>query len=286
MLCLVFSLGGMSLLLSRDALPGDPLYGIKRTAEAASLGLTFGDEPKALKHLEFATSRVSEMEALAARYSADNAPVGAYLSALTDFENDATAGTRQLIAFTTQNDGKLLGTLSSWASQQRERLTTIVPRLPGSVRDRQNSTVGLLAKITGRADALGARLDCYQLTTGTADEIGPLPAGSVCDRPSTPGSVPGQETGSRAPADPQQPGTVPGDPAQPGVPDQQATPPTGPQPSTTQPPLVDALPLPDPVLPLPPGSTQPTVPPLVIPLPLPPITVPPLLPGLPPIHVG
>ena len=35
---------GMSLLLSRDALPGDALYGIKRTAESASLGLTFGDE--------------------------------------------------------------------------------------------------------------------------------------------------------------------------------------------------------------------------------------------------
>ncbi len=98
-LALVGSLTGMSLLLSRDALPGDALYGVKRTAEAASLGLTFGDEGKALKHLEFASARVSEIETLARRYpDRDSAPVGGYLTALTDFDNDAAAGSRQLIA--------------------------------------------------------------------------------------------------------------------------------------------------------------------------------------------
>ena len=83
LLALVLSLTGMSLLLARDALPGDTLYGIKRTAEAASLGLTFGDEPKALKHLEFAASRVTEIETLAQRYANPaDAPVGGYLTAL------------------------------------------------------------------------------------------------------------------------------------------------------------------------------------------------------------
>src|SRR5262249_32793375 len=57
-LCLLMSLSGMSLLLSRDALPGDALYSFKRTAESAELGLAFGDQPKALKHLEFASTRV------------------------------------------------------------------------------------------------------------------------------------------------------------------------------------------------------------------------------------
>ncbi|MGH9208356.1 MAG: hypothetical protein ACRD1G_17680, partial [Acidimicrobiales bacterium] len=41
-LCLVMSLSGMSFLLSRDALPGDALYTVKRSAESAELGLTFG----------------------------------------------------------------------------------------------------------------------------------------------------------------------------------------------------------------------------------------------------
>lgn len=87
---LMFALAGMSLLLSRDALPGDTLYGIKRTAEAASLGLTFGDESKALKHLEFANARIGEMETLAQRYmDPADVPAGSYLTALTDFDTDA-----------------------------------------------------------------------------------------------------------------------------------------------------------------------------------------------------
>src|SRR4051812_24467473 len=60
-LCLLMSLSGMSLLLSRDAVPGDALYSFKRTAESAELGLTFGDQPKALKHLEFASARINEI---------------------------------------------------------------------------------------------------------------------------------------------------------------------------------------------------------------------------------
>ena len=84
-LCLILSLGAMSLLLSRDALPGDPLYAIKRTAESASFGLAFDDATKAHKHLEFATARIDEMEGMVAR---GNTPIGSYLTALTDFDTD------------------------------------------------------------------------------------------------------------------------------------------------------------------------------------------------------
>src|SRR5262249_8903376 len=66
-LCLLVALSGMSLVLARDALPGDALYGVKRSAESAELGLTFGDEPRGFKHLQFATARVDEIEAIAAR---------------------------------------------------------------------------------------------------------------------------------------------------------------------------------------------------------------------------
>ena len=44
--CLVLVLSGMTLLLSRNALPGDPLYGVRRTVESATLGLTSGDDAK------------------------------------------------------------------------------------------------------------------------------------------------------------------------------------------------------------------------------------------------
>lgn len=277
-LALVGSLTGMSLLLSRDALPGDALYGFKRTAEAASLGLTFGEESKALKHLDFASARISEIETLARRYpDADGAPTGSYLTALTDFDNDAAAGSRQLIALADSGQLELLGT---WASQHESRLTEVV--LPPTVRAREAASIDLLGQIAGRAQALLARMGCQQVTSGSFDEVGALPATGRCDR--APGAGPGRSLPpSGAPTPTPTPGQV-----QPTPPPSGAGTPPGDQP----PPL---LPLPgvetgqpgtgEKSGEAPPAGTgsSPTV---ELPLPLPGIEVPPLLPGLPGISVG
>src|SRR4051812_8487400 len=180
-LVLVFALAGMSLLLSQGALPGDPLYGVKRTAEAASMGLTFGDEPKALKHLEFAAARVDEMETLARRHpDLTEAPVGGYLTALTDFDADATTASSQLIALATRGDLPQLGSLKTWAGQQHVRPDAPAPHLPVPVRERAKASRQILVRIAERVTALLDRADCYQITTGTADDIGLLPAADTC----------------------------------------------------------------------------------------------------------
>jgi hypothetical protein len=156
-LCLVLSLAGMSLLLSRDALPGDALYGMKRTAESASLGLTFGNESKALKRLEFAVARISEMETLV---DGGAAPLGSYLTALTDFDADAAAGARELTTIGANGDERVLTSLD------------------------------LLARMSQRALDLRARTNCSPVTTGTSDDVGPLPATTPCDAaPSTQNSA-------------------------------------------------------------------------------------------------
>jgi hypothetical protein len=283
-LALVGSLTGMSLLLSRDALPGDALYGVKRTAEAASLGLTFGDEGKALKHLEFAAARVSEIETLARRYpDRDSAPVGGYLTALTDFDNDAAAGSRQLVAAATRSDGRQLDALTAWAQQQSSRLTAVSALLPSAARARDSASLALLDKISTRAGALFARMDCYQITSGSSDDVGALPASGVCEHangsrpdPNAPGgSAPGGTDSSVQPTVPPsgaQLTPVPGRPGQPPLPPVGRTvePPASEDPRTdqtgTQPPSDD-------------GSIN-------IPLPLPGVTLPPLLPGLPGIGIG
>jgi hypothetical protein len=288
-LCLVFALGGMSLLLSRDALPGDALYGIKRSAEAASLGLAFGDEQKAFKHLEFATSRVNEMETLAQRYGPGDSPVGGYLSALTDFDTDASAGSRQLIALTTRQDGTLLSTLSSWARQQAGRLTAITDRLPDAARNREASSLALVNSIADRADALSARLPCEQITSGNADDIGALPAATPCGSAGGPVNgtgTPGTGTNPNPSVNPSvtvTPGPNPsGVPGQPNPPEDQTGMPGMPGAPIVAPPSAGSQP--------PSGgtgaTTTSTAPPLVIPLPLPPISLGPLLPGLPGLQLG
>jgi hypothetical protein len=283
-LALVGSLTGMSLLLARDALPGDALYGVKRTAEAAELGLTFGDQGKALKHLEFASARVGEIETLARRYpDRESAPVGGYLTALTDFDNDAAAGSRELIALATRSDGSQLDSLSAWASQQSSRLTAVSPLLPSAARNRDTASLALLDKIATRASALSKRLDCYQITSGSADDVGALPASGACDK----------QSGARP--DPNAPGGSSGTEGsvQPTVPPSGAQQPPNAQPTGSLPPLP---PVARTVVP-PAGSedsstdetgTNPPAndPSIDVPLPLPGVTVPPLLPGLPGISIG
>jgi hypothetical protein len=271
-LALAGSLVGMSVLLARDALPGDALYGVKRTAEAASLGLTFGDEPKALKHLEFAAARVSEIETLARRYPrATDAPVGGYLTALTDFDNDATAGSRQLIRLATSADGRLLESLRDWSEQQASRLRQIADQLPEAARNREIASRELLDRITTRTDDLLGRMDCYQITSGSFDDIGALPATGRCEDQPTPAS-------SATP--PSVSSTTDSSGSATGA-------------ETPSPPLPPAEPTPDvPLVPMPgatvsvPPITSPTSPTTTTTITPPVIELPPLLPGLPGLSIG
>jgi len=269
-LCLVLSLAGMSLLLSRDALPGDALYGMKRTAESASLGFTFGDESKALKRLEFAAARLAEMETLADQYG-DDGPLGGYLTALTDFDADAAAGSRELSTVGANSDERVLGTLAEWSQAQTRRLSDLRPRLPEAAVTRSATSLDLLARMAQRMADLRARTGCSPVTTGASDDVGPLPASSPCgSEPPAQGS-----SGTNPPSVLVSPpvATVPSAPVPPA-----ATTTTG-----TAPPDQSVLNSPTAAIP-PLTSVLPTVPSLglptiTIPLPLP-------LPGLPGIAFG
>ncbi|XVS64093.1 DUF5667 domain-containing protein [Actinosynnema sp. CA-299493] len=260
-LCLLFSLAGMSLLLSRDALPGDALYGVKRTAESASLGLTFGEESKGYKRLEFAAARVAEIETLVDRYrESGGGPLGGYLTALTDFDADAAAGSRVLTALGSSADRRVLEGLRDWADSQATRLTGLRASLPAEAADRAGTSLDLLDRIADRASALHARADCAAVTSGQVDQVGPVPAEDECAaRPVDPGVPPSDSpsapptTTSTAAVAPTTPGYAPGGTSTPGggVPGTTA-PPAPPAPTTTTPgPLLPLPTLTLPSLPLP-----------------------------------
>jgi Domain of unknown function (DUF5667) len=187
-LCLLMSLSAMSVLLSRDALPGDALYSFKRTTESAELGLTFGDQPKALKHLEFASDRVNEIQIMAnqadvaTKWVAGPSATGqsGFLRALDDFDSDAAAGARLLTGLALGGKPSSLGELRNWAEQQKARLVTLRRALPVPVSARVDSTLGLLDRIIARASALSDRSGCVTITSGTRDNLGLLPAKGSC----------------------------------------------------------------------------------------------------------
>ena len=58
----IVALAGAGTFASRDALPGDPMYGVKRVAESTGYALTFGEQAKARRHLEQAQRRLDEVE--------------------------------------------------------------------------------------------------------------------------------------------------------------------------------------------------------------------------------
>lgn len=184
-LCLLMSLSGMSVLLSRDALPGDALYTFKRSAESAELGLTFGDQPKALKHLEFASARVSEIETMAEHTDAAgnwSAGQDKFVRVLDDFDADTTAGARLLTALAADGQTNILSGLRSWAEQQETRLQAVRTALPLPATARLDSTLGLLDRVVARTSALDNRSDCTTVISGNRDDLGWLPARNACTR--------------------------------------------------------------------------------------------------------
>jgi Domain of unknown function (DUF5667) len=180
-LVMLLAVAGGGVFASRDSLPGDNLYALKRVAETAGLALTFDEAAKARRHLEIATTRLDEVQQLVDR--TPQAPVApdVYASAIQEFDAAAGEGSRLLLKADESStaDTAALGDLRSWASQEADRLTTLRPALPDTAAADAEGAIKLLDRLVGRTTALTARSSCSQVTSGT-DDLGPLPAAGAC----------------------------------------------------------------------------------------------------------
>jgi hypothetical protein len=298
-LVMLLALAGGGIFASRNALPGDQLYALKRVAESAGLAFTFDDAGKAQRHLQIASTRLDEMERLVARDPQTPAGPELFTSAIKEFDTATGQGSRILLATHDTVGAAALGNLQTWAGEQADRLTSLRPALPVPAAADADGAIQLLDRLRGRTEALTARSSCTEVTSGTADDLGPLPAVGACDprpaRQKAPGSgsTDGnkQDSTQRSPDSTPQGGTE--DPSSSAaVPDTSST--------DKVPGLLPDLGGTDSTAPdsgsgngSGEDSTSPTTPkkssdgswPPPPPL-LPPITLPPLLPGLPGITIG
>lgn len=157
---------GVGLGASRS-LPGDPLYGMKRATEDVQLAVTFGAEAKGKRHLEFARTRLDEVEALVGRSSAlsdfmpgaagalgpltEAAKTSTILATLRDMDNETRAGADTLVDVATSSGSiEPLRALDDFTQEQFADIRDVLPALPEAARPRARMSLSLLSAVAAR----------------------------------------------------------------------------------------------------------------------------------------
>jgi hypothetical protein len=160
------ALSGMSMA-SGDAMPGDPLYGMKRSAESAQLVLAGSDVDRGEAYLGFARTRGREA-------AATRTDPGKLIPVLTDLDQQTTVGVRLLTsAALSHHNAAPLDAIDSFVAAQRPVLTDLLDTVGQRDRPRARESLDLLTRIGSRTADLRRTIACP--ADGRSDSIGPLP---------------------------------------------------------------------------------------------------------------
>jgi Domain of unknown function (DUF5667) len=160
------ALSGISVA-SGDAMPGDPLYAMKRSTESAQLVLAGSDVDRGQAYLNFARTRAREA-------AATRADPGKLVPVLSDLDEQTTSGVRLLTAAAlSHRDAGLLDPVDAFVADQRPVLTDLLGTVSTRDRPRAQQSLDLLTQITRRSAALRAAISCTPV--GRSDALGPLP---------------------------------------------------------------------------------------------------------------
>jgi hypothetical protein len=162
------AVSGMSAA-SGDAVPGDALYGMKRSTERAQLALASSQVGRGQLYLEFAKTRMNEAAAVRG-----DAP--GLAGVLDDMDNETREGVRLLTtAAIDRRDPAALDAISAFTGEQRHTMTGMLSALAGGARERTIGSLALLDAIDKRVDGLRGGLRCGDIASTTSDELGPKP---------------------------------------------------------------------------------------------------------------
>jgi hypothetical protein len=159
---------GMSAA-SGSATPGDPLYGIKRSAERTQWALAGSDVTKGQLSLDFARNRRREAEAVRTD------PVS-LAAVLTDMDGETRQGVHLLtIAAVSRHEKAALDVIDAFVVEQRRELGALYATLSPVGRARAQTSIALLDDVATRFAALRSTLGCRSLADSVIDQLGPRP---------------------------------------------------------------------------------------------------------------
>ncbi|GAB3176320.1 hypothetical protein FHX75_121735 [Micromonospora palomenae] len=161
---------------SEDAVPGDALYGMKRSTERAQLALTSSDLSRGQLFLDFARTRLDEAGML-------RGDLAGFSAVLDDMDADTRQGVRLLTTAAAQrSDPAGLDVVNTFVSGQRKAVGGLLDGASRAERDRTRRSLALLDAIRKRSDALRAAIACGLPAPVGSDALGPAPATCPNDR--------------------------------------------------------------------------------------------------------
>ncbi|MEU0549428.1 DUF5667 domain-containing protein [Micromonospora sp. NPDC005979] len=155
---------------SENAVPGDALYGMKRSTERAQLALASSDISRGQLFLDFARTRLGE----AAELRGDR--IG-YSAVLDDMDADTRQGTRLLTAAAVQRaEPASLDAVNTFVASQRRAVSNLLDGAGRADRERTRRSLALLDSIRERSDAVRAAIACGLPAPTGSDTLGPTPS--------------------------------------------------------------------------------------------------------------
>ncbi|MEU4190704.1 DUF5667 domain-containing protein [Kribbella sp. NPDC026611] len=195
--------GGIgSAAAAQQAMPGDSLYGMKRSIENVSTNLGVGDDSRGRRDLEHAMTRLSEVRQLAD----SGGSVGTINATLTTFSGQSRKGVSRLVASYQQDgDTSSIVAITSFITNARQALGELAPKLPPESLKSAVEAFSTIEELQRIAKAACAKCDAPKTGGGTqpgrtspGNNNGNQPSnpvnGSTSTKPSTTVPTPGVST--------------------------------------------------------------------------------------------